>query len=122
MVGKVEESAKEVERIKVTGGTTAVRTGMATAGIHLLTSKDSLHCSICGKDMIDPITGAAFIGMSFKISVDPNSVNCDSNLAFFKKQLGVYGCLLEKDSPALIDLCWECWFKGLGIIPWLVQH
>ena len=99
------------------GGTADTGIGMAVQSIPLTTSKDPRYCSVCGKNMVNPITGAAFIGMSLVFSVDNDAANCDSDLAFLKKQLGIYGGGLEKDSPLLIDLCWECWFKSLGILP-----
>ena len=73
-------------------------------------SRTPRYCSVCGKDMVDPVTGAAFIGMEFILSAQN-----DSDLAFFKKQLGVYGDKIEKNSPLVLDLCWECWFKALDI-------
>lgn len=82
--------------------------GIAANPIHLITSTAPRYCSVCGENIVDPVTGAAFIGIEFRLSVDRKSANCDSDLAFFKKQLGIYGGGLEKDSPLLIDLCWEC--------------
>jgi len=75
-------------------------TGKAVNSVYSSNFKDPRYCSICGKNMVDPVTGAAFIGMSFELSA-----HRDSALAFFKKQLGVYGDRLGKDSPLLIDIC-----------------
>ena len=62
-------------------------------------------CSVCGKDMVNPRTGAAFIGIHLECLIDEDNTE---DLEFYEKQLGAYVGLKAA-------VCWECWFKSMGI-------
>jgi hypothetical protein len=64
-------------------------------------------CCRCGKNMIDPETGNAFIGVAANIRSNSEGFSSD----FIKKQAGVFQ--LDRD----YYLCYECWLLHLGIVP-----
>ena len=78
-------------------------------------------CAACGKDMVDPVSGGAFVGMHLAINIHSSFYPPH----FYREQLGVYAPLLvpatEGDEPGDIgssvsaSICWECWFKSLGV-------
>jgi len=72
--------------------------------------KEPLLCAVCGKDMVNHRTGAAFIGVCISVSADQVPIGESvEDREFYQKQLGVYGCPFEA------NICWECWFKSLGV-------
>lgn len=70
-----------------------------------------LPCSVCGKNMVNPATKVGFIGVHLRWEV----IDPEEDLAFYKRQLGVYAPLLGENVGFEIDVCWECWMKSLGV-------
>ena len=78
-------------------------------------------CAVCGKDMFDHVAGGTFVGMHIGLIVE-----CDWHQPkFYREQLGAFAPLIvpaqDGDEPgsvgshAEVDICWECWFKSMGI-------
>lgn len=67
------------------------------------------YCAVCGKDMMDPETGARNIGI--EISVKSTH---DSWTEGFKKQLGRYAVLWDSEG-LYVAICWECRLRLLGV-------
>ena len=69
--------------------------------------KQSEFCNSCNKDMVSEDGEHLMIG--FKCSfINKSNVLEDS---FIKKQFGVY------DPYKVYAICYECWFKAMGIKP-----
>jgi len=64
-----------------------------------------MQCSVCGKDLLNKNKKK---NNSIGIMIN---VNCTKkkDISYMKKQLGKYK--LGKD----YYVCWECWFKSLGV-------
>lgn len=83
-------------------------------------------CSSCGKDMVNPRTGAAFIGVHIQVDVSDEYLKESvqrtvghggkSDLEFYRRQLGAYSPELDDcEGEYKAAVCWECWLKSLGI-------
>ena len=76
-------------------------------------------CDACGKDMNNAEHGMTFMGIEFTVDIDGTLIKDADDaarmLAFYKKQMGVYAPLLEVGTNLNLAVCWECWFKSLGI-------
>ena len=83
-----------------------------------LSSFKPAPCSVCGKNMRME-DGAVFIGMHLSINIDgataEDIAEAGRKMDFYKEQLGVYADLLDVCKPVELDICWECWFKSLGV-------
>ena len=66
-----------------------------------------IKCSCCGKGL-ETKHGDTLTGASFNINIKDNTT---FSKEFVKKQLGPYK---EKFN---YNLCFECWFKSMGIKP-----
>lgn len=76
-------------------------------------------CAVCGKDMRNAEHGLAYMGIEFSIDIDGTLIKDADDaarmLAFYKKQMGVYAPLLDVGKNLHLSVCWECWFKSLGV-------
>jgi len=69
---------------------------------------NEVYCAGCGKNMTNPETGEAFIGVS--ISVDASKRPMQDR-KFYQKQLGRF--VLDDSGVFKAEFCWECWLNSL---------
>jgi len=76
-------------------------------------------CATCGKDMRHAEHGTSYVGIEFTMDIDGTMVedagDAERWMEFYRKQLGVYAPLLDVGTNLKLSVCWECWFKNLGI-------
>ena len=67
-------------------------------------------CSVCGKDMRDPDTGTAVMGISISVGV---ATDLWEALEATARQFGPYW----KGNETCYEICYECWLRSLGVKP-----
>ena len=107
----------DTHQMYVEGG--FITTGLSGNTMKRMDQLQPVLCAACGKDMRNAEHGSLFIGTAFTVDIDGTMVKDADDaarwLAFYKKQMGVYAPLLEVGTKLHIDVCWECWFKSMGI-------
>jgi|GEM_PF-4272988 len=78
-------------------------------------------CSVCGKDMIDHVSGGEFAGIHIGLYIE----EAFYPPLFYREQFGIYAPLLvpdrEEDEPGdvgsrlSVSICWECCLKSLRV-------
>lgn len=76
-------------------------------------------CAACGKDTRNAEHGFVCSVITVDFDIDGTLIKDADDaarmLAFYKKQMGVYAPLLDVGKNLHFSVCWECWFKSLGV-------